>query len=120
MDIDQDNEQQKLVIINKVFPNAFDEEEFSRTKNSFLEQWKRSYSTIISTDSVERNLHSFKFYCRSFQTSDQYWIIFDLNGHSNWLTWDRLQYISQELFSSLSRQNGRIDLLWRKKEKFVR
>ena len=39
---------------------------------------------------------------------NQYWIILDIDSHLNWLTSDKLQYLYTELFSSLSRYNGKV------------
>ncbi|CAF3414902.1 unnamed protein product, partial [Rotaria socialis] len=72
-----EDEQQKLVIINKVFPNSFDADQFYHAKNSFIEQWKRYYETTVATDA----------------TFDQYWIVLDVDSHSNWLTPDNIQYL---------------------------
>ncbi|MCY7363596.1 MAG: hypothetical protein LH629_16230 [Ignavibacteria bacterium] len=71
-----EDEEQKLVIINKVFPNAFDEEQvrlilffnnknilflkFYQTKNSFIEQWKRYHATTVATDTVKPFLFVFR------------------------------------------------------------
>ncbi|CAF3428145.1 unnamed protein product [Rotaria socialis] len=90
-----EDEQQKLVIINKVFPNSFDADQFYHAKNSFIEQWKRYYETTVATDA----------------TFDQYWIVLDVDSHSNWLTPDNIQYLYNEFISSLSHHNGSIKLM---------
>ncbi|CAF4010348.1 unnamed protein product [Rotaria sordida] len=77
------NEQQNLVIINKMFPNSFDEDQLYHTKNSFIEQLKRYHAITVATD----------------VTSNQYWIVLDIDSHSNWLTPEKIQYIYNELFS---------------------
>ncbi|CAF5066700.1 unnamed protein product, partial [Rotaria sp. Silwood1] len=90
-----EDEQQKLVITNKVFPNSFDEDQFYHTKNSFIEQWKRYHAITVAADA----------------TSDQHWIILDIDSHSNWLTPEKIRYIYNELHSSLSCHEGSIKLL---------
>ncbi|CAF1088574.1 unnamed protein product [Rotaria sordida] len=89
------NEQQNLVIINKMFPNSFDEDQLYHTKNSFIEQLKRYHAITVATD----------------VTSNQYWIVLDIDSHSNWLTPEKIQYIYNELFSSLTRYDGSIKLI---------
>ncbi|CAF4415370.1 unnamed protein product, partial [Adineta steineri] len=88
-------EQQKTIVPYTIFPNSFDEDQFYQTKNSFIEQWKQYY-TITHANDIN---------------SEEYWIIFDIDSHTNWLTCEKIQYLYKELLSSVSRQNGLIKFI---------
>ncbi|CAF1139632.1 unnamed protein product [Adineta steineri] len=89
------NEQQKTIVPYTIFPNSFDEDQFYQTKNSFIEQWKQYYTITHANDT----------------NSEEYWIIFDIDSHTNWLTCEKIQYLYKELLSSVSRQNGSIKFI---------
>ncbi|UJR29306.1 hypothetical protein I4U23_010520 [Adineta vaga] len=94
---DDSNEEkkQKSIITNTIFPNSYDEDHFYQIKNSFIEQWKEQ-QTIKSANDMD---------------SEQYWIIFDIDSHSNWLIPEKIQYLYNELQSVIIRQNGILKLI---------
>ncbi|CAF1514427.1 unnamed protein product, partial [Adineta ricciae] len=86
---------QTSIIIETIFPNSYDEDQFYQTKDSFIEQWKQQQMIKLANDI----------------SSEQYWIVLDIDSHSNWLTPEKIRYLYKELQTTMSCYKGILKII---------